>query len=353
MLLPLIRFRDAFGRRGIDIDFHTTDSDRLTNCDVLLVEDLFFIDEERIHPELTAVQKERISQVRRGVEKLLWFDTSDSTRITLPSVLPHVDTYCKKQLLVDRELYTQPLYASRLYSDYYLRNREKFDLGEQFTEEKEVQLSSAAKLSKLSVAWNLGFDICSPVPDKIWVIIDRVPYKMSGKLPWNTLIQSTGLWTPVDRPRPINVSGRFSTGFALDSVEFHRKLLDERLQTRFDSDMVNPITYWKELKETKLLLSPFGHGEVCFRDFEGFMNGCVVVKPEIDHIETWPPVYEAGETIVTTSWGMEGVENLIDKLVNNYDKFVSIAERGQKRYRKYISSGQSAKLFVDQFLELL
>ena len=39
-------------------------------------------------------------------------------------------------------------------------------------------------------------------------------------------------------------------------------------------------------------ISPFGWGEICFRDFESIILGKLLIKPNCDHIITWPNIYQ-------------------------------------------------------------
>lgn len=353
LLLPLLRFKQRLSRSKINVEIFTTDSDELSNCDTVIIEDRYYINGKKKHPELTTEQMNRLKELGEKVDKLLWFDTSDSPKIKLPSIIPYVNKYCKKQLFADKNLYREPLYESRLYSNYYKKNFDNLNMGEDRTQSGHVQLDSETDLSKLAVFWNIGHNIHSPAPDIAWKILDKLPYMICENLPWEKLLKWTQLWTPIDAERPIDISGRFSTTYALDGVEFHRKRMEKQLQNRFDSEAVGSLAYWRELRKAKVLLSPFGYGEVCLRDFEGFMSGCVVVKPDMDHLKTWPPVYENNETIVSVSWDMSDLEEQVDQILENYSEYKAIAEKGQNRYRKYLTSDSAPDLFVDHFNSLL
>ena len=41
-------------------------------------------------------------------------------------------------------------------------------------------------------------------------------------------------------------------------------------------------------RESKLCFSPFGYGEVCWRDFEAMSTGAVLVKPDMSHLQARP-----------------------------------------------------------------
>ena len=49
-------------------------------------------------------------------------------------------------------------------------------------------------------------------------------------------------------------------------------------------------------------MSPFGYGEVCGRDTEAILGGCLLVKPDMSHIRSLPDFYVSGETYVPVRW---------------------------------------------------
>jgi len=157
----------------------------------------------------------------------------------------------------------------------------------------------------------------------------------------------------VEKKRQTSISGRFSTTHDGDALQFHRELVLETLNNRLDSQALNPAQYWQELRNAKVLLSPFGCGEICFRDFEGFMSGCLVVKPKMDHLETWPPLYEDGETMLSVDWDMSDLEETVEWALSHDDERKSIAREGQTRYRRYITGDSAADKFVDKFMNIV
>ena len=39
---------------------------------------------------------------------------------------------------------------------------------------------------------------------------------------------------------------------------------------------------------TKVVISAFGLGEIILKDFETFLTGGMLMKPDMSHMETWP-----------------------------------------------------------------
>ena len=42
------------------------------------------------------------------------------------------------------------------------------------------------------------------------------------------------------------------------------------------------------MRQSKIVVSPFGFGEMCHRDFEAWGCGAVLLKPRVDHLRTLP-----------------------------------------------------------------
>ncbi len=60
--------------------------------------------------------------------------------------------------------------------------------------------------------------------------------------------------------------------------------------------------YYQEMLRSRICFSPFGYGEICWRDFEAILCGCVLVKPDMSHVETAPNVFVPNETYVPVRW---------------------------------------------------
>ena len=50
------------------------------------------------------------------------------------------------------------------------------------------------------------------------------------------------------------------------------------------------------------MLSPFGWGELCLRDYEAVLGGALLLKPDMSHLETWPDVFVPHDTYAPFDW---------------------------------------------------
>ncbi|MEL6335510.1 MAG: glycosyltransferase [Pseudomonadota bacterium] len=107
--------------------------------------------------------------------------------------------------------------------------------------------------------------------------------------------------------------------------------------------------FMEELYGAKIVLSPFGFGELCWRDMEAFATGAVLVKQDMSHLETLPDLYVDGETYVACRWDLSDLEETIEALLDDPDRRVRIARTAFERARAYIDEAR----FVDDMTPLL
>jgi hypothetical protein len=108
----------------------------------------------------------------------------------------------------------------------------------------------------------------------------------------------------------------------------------------------------KELTNSKVVLSPFGWGEITLKDFEVFLTGGLLLKPSMDHLQTWPHFYEEDVTYLSHDWDLTNVEERIDWALNHESERLEIGTQGQLRYAAHTSGPDAPELFVDHFKTL-
>jgi hypothetical protein len=110
--------------------------------------------------------------------------------------------------------------------------------------------------------------------------------------------------------------------------------------------MVGQDRYYRELYDSKMVLSPFGWGEVCFRDFEAIISGALLLKPDMSHIKTWPDVYIPYETYIPLDWDGGDVTEKAEAYLLDDVARRRIAENAWEQYRRQLN------VLEDRFLEL-
>jgi hypothetical protein len=185
---------------------------------------------------------------------------------------PSVKTYVKKQIFKDLTHYRDVTLGETNLTDYYGR-RHGLSLPE-----KRHELPDGFE-KKLVVGPNFCI---SPH------MVDR----FAGKLP--------------SRERAIDVHARIAT----KGVDWYQKMREEARSAAVTLPGVRTVTdgrvsqskFFAELRNSKICFSPFGYGEVCWRDYEAISSGSLLVKPRMDHVRITPAVFVPGETYVPIAW---------------------------------------------------
>ena len=269
-----------------------------------------------------------IGFLRQHCGRLIYLDEFDSTGVTHFQLLPHVDRYLKKQLLKDKSLYTRRLYGDRLFTDFY---HEQFNVSDDESGHQSDPLDTALA-HKVGLLWNIGLgdmqgDILSP-------LLKRV----RRRLPPSYRVR----FTSPRRPRPIDCMFRGRHSAYKNTVRFHRtrlvELLDGMQQLRLAMHgRVSRAQYRREMQAAKLVISPFGWGELGVRDFEAWIYGAALLKPDMSHMETWPDIFLPGITYRPLSWDFTDFEQAVAELLHDEHRRLTLALNGQEAYRHMIS----------------
>ncbi len=245
------------------------------------------------------VDLDLLRKLRDKYERLVYFHDDAGGGIPRLEVLPFVDLLYHKALFRDRNLYTRRLYGKELFSDYY---HEKYGIADQENRERAV-ITDPADFAKLRLSWNIG--------------IGDFPKRTLHQRAAVALARTLGLWwvrpfynperLPEDpvgaNPGTLPIHARLGL-ISRPSIGFHRELILKKIagNPHFLQGEVPQKQYNRELAASKIVLSPFGWGELCFRDYEAVRSGALLLKPDMSHLETWPDVFVPGETYVPFSW---------------------------------------------------
>jgi hypothetical protein len=327
--------------RGVEIHFfdesHLPDGG-VADCDVLIVNSWAFFnafgDPDGKDGALAAL--ERLSD---GIGKLIWFDARDSAGTTQFSVMPYVDMYLKKQLYRDRSVYAgiSKLRESRLYTEFYsrlLQHPSPRDLSEDQLAQVDLQ---PEHLDKLAVGWNIGLEGIAH-----WAA------RSSAAHPYDVTFVHGG-------ERPYSLFAAMSTRYASIAIAAQRRqcmVLVGKLDLPGIVTGRMPVDrYFATLRKSVAALSPFGWGEICYRDFESVLCGAALFKPDMECIETWPDIYRANETYVPFKWDFSDFGDQARRACDPGEA-ATVSRRASQIYRDALScNGMSA--FCDRFCALL
>ena len=148
------------------------------------------------------------------------------------------------------------------------------------------------------------------------------------------------------------INARFSYEGYSNSVGFNRKLIFSKIlnNKKFIKGRISSWEYTKELSKTIAMISPFGWGEICYRDFEAILNKNLLVNPNMKHIETWPNIYK-DEHYFKLDWDSLNLLDIEKYIVKNKSDIYS---KIQKSINVYLSALEScskrAEFLLDEVL---
>lgn len=319
-LFPFIVYRKELLNFGIQTQFFTSvDNPKLCDSDVLFIESRTF--SHRWQAEGDQVVLRELSLLAKSVP-IVWFDISDSTGWLQPQVLPFVRWYCKAQLLRDRSLYMKEQYGNRIWADYYHRLSGITDSNPA----RSRIIKRPEFLNRLRVSWNSGL----------------ANYTMFGPhimgfrkfLPLNFLLRAPKSFTPASSPRTVPLACRMGTNYERHTVAHQRKQIQLLLKNRLNTAKVGRRVYYREMQKTRLVISPFGLGEITLKDFEATLCGAALLKPDVSHMETWPNLFISGQTVLTHSWDLSDFLEKIEEAAASPQRLQRMAQGAQETYRQ-------------------
>ncbi len=284
--------------------------------------DIVFI-QLKIHPEHAGQLNEMLAQI--SSRKVLLDDRDSSGQCSF-SAVPLVNLYVKKQVLRDLKNYQTPYRDGRIHADF---------IGKSFS------LSSAdlprVKITedfeqKIFTGWNIG-----------------VSERLRGRIPPN----ADSLFA---KKRTVDVCLRLSLRNDKDWCYVHRKKCFEEVQ-KLSASMKVVVSqeniprpeYYEELSQAKICPSPWGYGEVCYRDFEAILSGALLIKPSMEHLVTHPNIYIPYETYVPTKVDFSDLNDICRYYLLHENERERIARNALRAYSDYFEKN----IFLGQVREML
>lgn len=256
---------------------------------------------------------EWLRRIRDKYRIVTYFDDNDSAEILHARAMPYVDRYFKKQTFRQASRYQQDFYGNRVFADYYHRT---FGVTEDPVPPALHPIDPETIRAKLRLAWNLAigdYPLSGPRQR-----IAHLAYRLAGTSGLRAMRRRFPTRPPATPSIP-RCHARFGASGYRPTVGYQRKLFLEQVfgADQFLSGRVAKRQYRREIRRVQAVLSPFGWGEVCFRDVEAVRNGAVLVKPTMDHLETWPDLYRPKETYVPVSWDGSDLIETVDALLKD------------------------------------
>jgi len=259
---------------------------------------------------------------KKGIRTVL-FDGDDDVSIRWGNALAAVDVCVKKHIYADRNRYADVTIGKSNLTDYVAKQ-----YGADFS--KDLHPAAGGHdlrlMEKLRVGWNIALD------DKIFELKRDLPKLDHAAKDLDVLCRAVvpeRMWTFPMR------------NCALEQVSE----LSDAYRVLAPKERCTQDEYYRELLRTRICVSPFGFGELCWRDFECVLAGALLVKPDMGHVETEPNIFVPYETYVPVAWDYSNLREVCDRYLNDETERRRVAANA---YRM-LNEGLSKRWFVERF----
>lgn len=339
LLTPLEIWKKQINDIGLNFKISNKISDHLDG-DIVIVDSKF-------HRNDWIENKDKIFNdfinLRKKFKKIVYCDTADSSGWIQSEVFKFVDKYWKLQILKDKKKYLKKMYDRRIYTDFYYK---KYSIKDNEVDFSEENLRND-DLKKIEVFWNSSmadYSTLSHYYKKIYKYL-KLNYLISFKYqnPYSNILKSN------------DVFAKFNSENYRETIKFHRKSILKKIEKYYtiSNKKINRIKFLTQLSKSKITLSPFGWGEIAYRDYETFLNKSILLKPNMDHINTWPDLYKDNQTYVSFDWQLDELNDKIEYILSNYKYLNNIAANGFDNYRKFTYGAQAEQIFIERLNHLI
>lgn len=105
--------------------------------------------------------------------------------------------------------------------------------------------------------------------------------------------------------------------------------------------------YYEYMQRSKIVIAPFGYGEIAPRDLEAAMFGSVLIKPDMSHIETEPNVYIPFKTYVPCKWDFSDLAEKIDMILSSWPESQQLYVEAMRQ--EYVNQYQPERLVLHTY----
>ncbi len=238
--------------------------------------------------------------------RVAYFDWFAPTDLRYAEALtPHVAAYVKKQIFKDFKRYSSSTLGDTNLTDFYAK---RFNLN---------------------------------LPKRCFFVPPEFRHKLvvgSGFEYSPTILKNLHI-RPSSNGRSIDLHARIAT----TGTEWYSRMRSEALAKteelveRFSvlyQGRVSHRQYMLELRRSKLCFSPFGYGEVCWRDFEAMSTGTLLLKPDMSHLRLVDDFFQSYQTYVPLSWDLSDLREKVEYYINHPLRAREIAHYAFEQLRR-------------------
>lgn len=106
------------------------------------------------------------------------------------------------------------------------------------------------------------------------------------------------------------------------------------------------LEYLNAMHNARIAISPWGTAEFCHRDFEAWLCGAVLIKPDTDFVTSMVDYYQSNITYVPCAIDFSDLEEKVDDILKNWKKYEPMRKRAQNMIRNSWSIQSCLEHFV-------
>lgn len=326
---PIFKWRKELLLKGLKFHF-ISQPKRLEHYDQIIFTSRYFQNRfgdvfPNYMDNIDLVAKE-ITKIKQNYDcKLIYYDLAASPGARELKLLPHFDLYLKRQVYRDRSVYL----GNHNWSG-------RFRAWDESTEGLITNFCSPDDLNKIKVAWNLGY----------------------SDLNTNSrLLKKIGFMDLKDTQLFMDSQKRFLLTYRGKPSSSQRSVLKDYITNNnrnncLIGDPIKRRKFLKELSLTKYVVSPFGYGEICYRDFEAVMCNSILLKPSMNHIETWPNFYQENVNYISLKWDLSDLSEKVEHCELNYDSAIKVKNNASQYFKEHYLNSAKFVSHLDSLLKL-
>jgi hypothetical protein len=263
---------------------------------------------------------EFLKTIRPKTKMIVWLDNVDSAGTCQFQFMPYVDLYLKKQLYKDTSLYSKKLYRDIEFADY-LHNVLKVP---DVPPNRPYCLLDPKDTGKLGLSWNAAYAYQKTSRHKVREIFLFWRYLVFKR--YRSVFPPSG-----NRQFVTTYRGKQypKTLFDYQRAQVSNILVEQSKQRSDIPNLslnIHGEQYMKEIRNSKSVTSPFGYGEICFRDFDAMANGSILLKPSMESLATYPDLYRSEETYIPLKWDLSDYSDVLNRVAKYDEKTRQIAQ---------------------------
>jgi Glycosyl transferases group 1 len=324
---PFLRHRSTI-RSELGLTFEFVDTDDLVSiakaCDeaasrvsAFLIRPTWQIEPEAVIRFFADLRK------RHPQHWIVSIDPWDQCTGRFLGVLEYVDRLLKYQTLKNRDDYYRPMVGGTVLTDY-MADRNAFD---EATRENLGSKMPAGAAERVVTGWyfwsprSLPYHLAKP---RTWPFF---PWRRSIDVVCHVSIGHRG------DEGSYYAMHRLQAMAALQPLDAEYTL---RLSADYDKERkVSRRQYLQDCRHAKIMVSPFGWGEISSRDYESVVFGSLLVRPRVDHVGVRPDLFIPGQTYVPVEWDWSDLASTCRHYLTHWDEAERIVENARAAYRSF------------------